>query len=297
MRAELSLTAGEIFSIIYVPNEGGDGVNGKREYESYEITSRFYDAVNAHVDHGAWCDFIEAVFARYGKNGEKPSLVLDLGCGTGVITLELARRGYDMTGVDVSPEMLGVAKERALEMGVSDVLWLCQDMREFELYGTVDAAVSTCDGVNYLLTGKDLDAAFSLVHNYLAPEGLFVFDVSSRAKFRRLYRGDIVIEDEGVYCGWQNSYNEKTGYADFYLSYFIEEEDGRYRRCDEFQRQRGWSVRGLLGALRRNGFEPLLVTDSYSMEPLSRSETEEDRIYFVCRVRKTEKSGNNGITQ
>lgn len=263
------------------------------EYESYEITSRFYDAVNAHVDHGAWCDFIEAAFARYGK--EKPSLVLDLGCGTGVITLELARRGYDMTGVDLSSEMLGAAKENAEKMGIGDVLWLCQDMREFELYGTVDATVSTCDGVNYLLTGADLDAAFSLVHNYLVPDGLFIFDISSRAKFRRLYKGDIIIEDDGVYCGWQNSYNEKTGYADFYLSYFIEEDDGKYRRCDEYQRQRGWSVRGLKRALERNGFEVLIVTDSYDMEPLPQTESEEDRIYFVCRVKKTENSGNNGI--
>lgn len=263
-------------------------------YDSYEITSQFYDKVNSHVDHDGWCDFLEAAFSRYCN--EKPSLLLDLGCGTGTITLELARRGYDMTGVDASPEMLDVARRKAEALGVADVLWLCQDMKSFELYGTVDAAIATCDAVNYLYSSSELDECFSLIHNYLIPDGIFVFDVSSRAKFRRLYSGDIIIEEDGVYCGWQNRYSEKTGIADFNLSYFIEEDDGCYRRYDEWQRQRAWSVRGLKQALRRNGFEVLLVTESYDMTPCG-SEGDGDRIYFVCHVKKTAESGNNGINQ
>lgn len=262
---------------------------------AYEITSEYYDSINSHVDHSAWCDFLELLFAKYAKS--KPSLVLDLGCGTGVITVELARRGYDMTGVDVSPEMLDEARESAAEAGVADVLWLCQDMREFELYGTVDAAIATCDAVNYLLKSKDLNACFSLVHNYLEPDGIFVFDISSRAKFKRLYKGDIIIENEDVYCGWQNRYNEKTGIADFYLSYFTppsDPDDGIYVRRDEYQRQRAWSVRAVKQALARNGFELLCVTDSYSAEPIT-GETEADRVYFAARVKKTAESGNNGL--
>ncbi len=259
---------------------------------SYEITSEYYDKINSHVDYGAWGDFLERLFAEYAK--EKPSLVLDLGCGTGVITLELARRGYDMTGVDLSPEMLDEARERAQDEGITDVLWLCQDMRSFELYGTVDAVIATCDAVNYLLTAKDLDRTLSLVHNYLVPDGIFVFDVSSRAKFERMYRGDIIIENEDVYCGWQNEYNEKTHMADFFLSYFSETEDGVYERRDEHQRQKAWSVRSIKNALARCGFELLTVTDSYDGGELT-GETDADRIYFAARVKKTEKSGNNGI--
>ncbi len=260
---------------------------------SYEITSEYYDRINSHVDYGAWCDFLERLFDCYAK--EKPSLVLDLGCGTGVITLELARRGYDMTGIDLSPEMLDEARERAYEDEISDVLWLCQDMREFELYGTVDAVIATCDAVNYLLNARDLDKCFSLVHNYLIPDGIFVFDISSRAKFERMYKGDIIIENDDVYCGWQSVYNEKTHVADFYLSYFSTEgDDGLYVRRDEHQRQKAWSVRSVKQALARCGFELLCVTDSYTGKPIT-GETEEDRIYFVCRVKKTEKSGNNGL--
>lgn len=263
---------------------------------AYEITSEYYDMINSHVDYGAWCDFLEKMLVKYAK--EKPSLVLDLGCGTGVITLELARRGYDMTGIDISPEMLDEARENAAEVGLSgDILWLCQDMCGFELYGTVDAVIATCDAVNYLLTASRLDKCFSLVHNYLVPDGLFVFDISSKAKFKRMYKGDIIIETDNIYCGWQNDYNEKTGIAEFYLSYFTPQgdaDDGIYIRRDEYQRQRAWSVRSIRQALARGGFELLAVTDSYSCAPLC-GETENDRIYFVARVKKTEKSGNNGL--
>lgn len=263
---------------------------------AYEITSEYYDLINSHVDYAAWCDFLEKMFAKYSK--EKPSLVLDLGCGTGIITLELARRGYDMTGIDISPEMLDEARTSAAESGLSnDILWLCQDMCDFELYGTVDAVIATCDAVNYLLSPKQIDKCFSLVHNYLIPDGIFVFDISSKAKFKRMYKGDIIIENENVYCGWQNEYNEKTGIAEFYLSYFTPEKTDAgevYIRRDEYQRQRAWSMRALNMALSRNGFELLTVTDSYSGEPID-GETDKDRIYFVARVKKTEKSGNNGL--
>lgn len=262
-------------------------------YESYEITSKFYDLINSHVDHKAWCDLLVSALEKYSKS--RPELVLDLGCGTGVITLMLAERGFDMTGVDISPEMLDVARERAEEKGL-DVLWLCQDMREFELYGTVDAAVMTNDAINYLLKNKDLDAVFSLVHNYLVPEGIFIFDISTKGKFSRLYRGDIIIEEDGLYCGWQNYYNEKKGTVDFYLSYFVEE-DGGWQRYDESQRERAWSCRGIIRALKKNGFSPLLLTGSYDLSPADEKTADEefDRLYFVCRVEKTEKSGNNGL--
>ena len=106
----------------------------------YDSIARVYDLLNADVDYGAWADFIEKCFERYLE--EKPTLVLDLACGTGRMTRELASRGYDMTGVDISVEMLDVARERAEHAGLSDkMLWLCQDITELELYGTVDVAV------------------------------------------------------------------------------------------------------------------------------------------------------------
>ena len=133
----------------------------------YDILAPIYDGINADIDYSAWADFIEKIIEREYRGG-RPELVLDLGSGTGSMTLELARRGYDMTGVDISPEMLDIARERAEREGLSDkMLWLCQDMREFELYGTVDVAVSCLDSINHLTSPADLSRTLSLVHNYL----------------------------------------------------------------------------------------------------------------------------------
>ena len=134
----------------------------------YGMLAPVYDEVNKDIDYSAWADFIEEIVKKEGRGTTE--LVLDLGCGTGSMTLELAKRGYDMTGVDYSPEMLDTARERADREGLSDkMLWLCQDMREFELYGTVDLAVSCLDSINHLTSKKDLDTTLSLVHNKFAP--------------------------------------------------------------------------------------------------------------------------------
>ena len=265
-------------------------------HNSYEITAEFYDAINAHVDYGAWADYIEAAFGRFYH--KKPELVLDLGCGTGTLTLELAKRGYDMTGVDSSPEMLARARENAEGDGVGDILWLCQDMSAFELYGTVDAVISTCDSLNYLTKTDDLRRCLALVHNYLVPDGVFIFDIASRGRYRHIYgERDFVIDGGDVFCGWQNSYNDKSGLATFYLSYFIREGEV-WRRYDEEQRQRCRTVRTIKRELATAGFEVLSVSGSYGMEPLSpgaEDSGELDRIYIAARVKKTEKSGNNGL--
>ena len=266
-------------------------------YNSYEITAEFYDSINAHVDYGAWADYIETAFGRFCR--QKPELVLDLGCGTGALTLELARRGYDMTGADSSPEMLARARENAESSGVENVLWLCQDMSAFELYGTVDAVISTCDSLNYLTKTEDLRRCLALVHNYLAPDGVFIFDITSRGKYRHIYgERDFVIDGGDVYCGWQNSYNEKSGISTFYLSYFIREGEV-WRRYDEVQKQRCRTVRTMERELALAGFEVLSVSGGYDMKPLAKGDEDSgeiERIYFAARVKKTAESGNNGLS-
>ena len=220
--------------------------------KSYEALAAVYDHLGDTVDYAAFADFYEACFARYGVT---PSLVLDLGCGTGSTTLTLAARGYDMIGVDASAEMLSRAMSRAFAAGRSDVLFLQQDMREFELYGTVGAVVSSLDCVNYLTGDGDLDRCFSLVHNYLDPDGVFLFDVNTPYKFRTVY-GDnaYVLEDEHTLCAWQNEYDEETRLCRFYLSVFREGKDGRYERSDEEQTERCYTREELTDALTRAGF-------------------------------------------
>ena len=222
--------------------------------QAYEALARFYDGLNEEVSYAAFADFYEAAFRRAGLS---PSLVLDLGCGTGKMTVELASRGYDMIGIDGSAEMLSLAYARKAELpeGARDVLFLMQDMRAFELYGTVGAVVSTLDCVNYLTGEGDLDRCFSLVHNYLDPDGMFIFDVNTPYKFKHIF-GDnaYVLEDEHCYCGWQNEYDEASGLCRFYLSLFAEQEDGSYLRTDEEQTERVYTREQLTEALTRAGF-------------------------------------------
>ncbi len=220
--------------------------------EAYEALAAVYDALNGDVDYGAFAAFYEAAFRRAGLT---PSLVLDLGCGTGKMTVELARRGYDMIGVDGSADMLSRAFDRKSEAGENGILFLNQDMRDFELYGTVGAVVSTLDCINYLTGEGDLARCLSLVHNYLDPNGIFLFDVNTPYKFEHVFADNAyILEDEHCYCGWQNEYQRDTGLCRFYLSVFSENGDGTYTRTDEEQVERCYTKEELTAALAHAGF-------------------------------------------
>ncbi len=248
----------------------------------YDILAPFYNEINGDIDYKEWADFIEEIIKReyFGS----PELVLDLGCGTGKMTLELARRGYDMTGVDYSPEMLGVARTDAERQGL-DVLWLCQNMCELDLYGTVDIAVSCLDCINHLTRKRDLDKCFALVHNFLSPDGLFIFDINGKGKFETVYADKTyVMEEQGVCCVWQNFYDKKSKLCDFYITLFSECDDGRYERFDEEQSERMYTVKEISSALAKAGFELVGAYSDFDFKDgLDRSE----RIYFVARCKKS----------
>ncbi len=239
--------------------------------ESYRALAAVYDRLNGEVDYAAFADHYERCFARFGV---RPSLVLDLGCGTGSMTLELAARGYDMIGVDASADMLSRAYERMYESGRSGILFLQQDMRSFELYGTVGAVVSSLDCVNYLTDEGDLARCFSLVHNYLDPGGLFLFDVNTPYKFRHVY-GDnaYILEDDSSLCAWQNDFDAQSGLCRFYLSVFREQSNGSYRRYDEEQCERCYTEEELRDALLWAGFTDItFFGDTDGSAPTDRTE-------------------------
>ena len=248
----------------------------------YDLIAPIYDEINKEIDYSAWADFIEA--AVKANSDTRPELVLDLGCGTGSMTLELGKRGYDMTGVDISVEMLDIARERAYDIGLADkMLWLCQDMTEFELYGTVDLAVSCLDCLNHLTKGAELDKCLSLVHNYLIPDGLFIFDVNGKAKFENIYADrSYVMETDGAMCIWQNNYNPKSHLCDFYITLF-NEEGGAYERYDEIQRERMYTIATLKKKLIGAGFEFIGAYADYSFTPAT---DDDERIYIVARCKK-----------
>ena len=247
----------------------------------YDMLAPFYDEINKDIDYRAWADFIEKIFRKHLPLS--PELVLDLGCGTGSMTLELASRGYDMTGVDCSPEMLDVARERAEILG-RDVLWLMQDMTEFELYGTVDAAVSCLDCVNHLITDEELLSCFKLVHNYLVPDGLFIFDVNGKAKFENVYaENSYVMEEEKAFCVWQNFYDNDERLCDFAITLFCENEDGLYERYDDLQTERMYELSEIKSLLSEAKME---FVGAYSDFNFAAGTDENERIYIVARCKK-----------
>ena len=243
----------------------------------YIFLPEFYDILNSSVDYSAWASSIDLCLKKHGvKNG---SLLLDLACGTGSISIPLAALGYDVIGIDASPEMLMKAREKSAEAG-ADILWLCQDMRTFELYGTVGAIICCLDSLNYLLKTKDIEACFRLVCNYLDPGGIFVFDVNTPYKFKEIFaKSDFIIEEDGVYCGWQNAYDEKSRICEFSLSIFAKH-GNEYKRCNEHQRERCYSMKTLTSALASAGLELLSVSSSLEGESLT---PETERWFFICK--------------
>ena len=208
--------------------------------EQYSNLAGFYDSLNYGCDYDSLASFCASVIK---ENERVPSsLVLDLACGTGKLTFKLRDYGYDMTGVDFSENMLSSAQDYARKNGIDDVLFLCQDMRELELYGTVDATVCTLDSINYLTKLSDVEKCFRLVHNYLIPEGVFIFDINTPYRFKEIYgTNDYILENNGTLLAWQNEYSEKTKLCRFYLSIFEENKNGTYDRYDEVQTERCYS--------------------------------------------------------
>ena len=252
-------------------------------YDGYLAIASVYDKLNKEIDYSKWADFFEACFEKYGK--EKPSIVLDLACGTGRMTCEMASRGYDMIGVDGSVDMLSEAYSK----DTSGILYLCQDMRELELYGTVGATLCCLDSLNYLVNDGELDRVLSLVHNYSDPDALFIFDVNSEYKFENIYADNsYILEDENddggaIFCGWQNSYDKKSKICNFYLSVFEEGENGEYYRADEEQMERCYTVDEIKNALQKSGFE---FIDIFSNVDFSSVTECSERLYFVARAKK-----------
>ncbi|MBR5420390.1 MAG: class I SAM-dependent methyltransferase [Lachnospiraceae bacterium] len=216
--------------------------------EAYTDFAKVYDLLMDNVPYGAWT---ERVREELGAVGITDGLVLDLACGSGTVTEALAEAGYDMIGVDLSPEMLNVARQKADESG-RDILFLCQDMREFELYGTVRAVVCLCDSLNYLLSPEEVLQCFKLVNNYLDPGGVFIFDFNTVHKYRDCI-GDAVIAEQREECSfiWDNRYED--GINDCELKAFVLAEDGRYDAFTEEHLQRGYEEEVMRALLEEAG--------------------------------------------
>jgi len=228
------------------------------------------------VDYGKWADYIVEIFKRRRTH---PKLIADLGCGTGSFCLEMAKRGYEMIGIDKSAEMLSCAKQKAVENG-ADILFLNQDMTSFELYGTVDAITCLMDSVNYVLYKWDLKKLFRLVMNYLNPGGLFIFDINSPYKFENIFNSNVFCEtgSEISYI-WQNFYDRSSRICRFDLTFFAREND-LYRRFDEVHYERAYEPEELREMLNEAGFVKCSVYGGFSFrKPSPKCE----RLFFISQ--------------
>lgn len=265
--------------------------SGRTAADEYAGFAAVYDLFMDNVPYEKWCGRITELLREYGV---KDGLVLDLGCGTGTLTELLAESGYDMIGVDVSEEMLELAVEKREASG-HDILYLLQDMREFELYGTVKAVISVCDSVNYITEEADLLQVFRLVNNYLDPGGIFLFDLNTVYKYEILLGENTIAEnrEEGSFI-WENYYDPEEKLNQYDLTLFIRQDDGLYRKCEETHFQRAYSADRIRRLLREAGMEFLKICDADTgQEP---SETTE-RIHVIAREhgKETEGSGRTGI--
>lgn len=213
------------------------------------------------------------------KLRQERNTVLDLGCGTGTLTELLARKGFDMIGVDNAEEMLRIAMEKRERSGL-DILYLLQDMRELELYGTVGAVVSVCDSLNYLLAEEDIVQTFSRVNDYLYPQGIFVFDFNTVYKYRTVI-GDATIAENREDCSfiWENYYHEEQEINEYDLTVFVAEGE-RFRRFQEVHYQRGYRLSQMKELLERAGLEFLEALDADTHGEVKQ---ESERIYVVAR--------------
>ena len=245
--------------------------------EAYSGFAKVYDLFMDNIPYEEWTDYVKELLA---EEGIQEGIVLDLGCGTGSVTELLAKAGFDMIGIDNAEEMLEIAMEKREESGL-DILYLLQDMREFELYGTVKAVVSICDSMNYILEDEDLLDVFKLVHNYLDNEGIFVFDMNTMYKYENILADNTFAEDrEESSFIWDNFYDEEEEINQYDLSIFVKEEDGRYRKYEETHLQRAYEQKCVEGLIKESGLELLHVYDAFTKNSPAE---DSQRIYYVCR--------------
>lgn len=246
--------------------------------EAYTSFAEVYDTFMDNVPYEEWAEYLAELLQEYDI---EDGLVLDLGCGTGSLTEILATKGYDMIGADGSAEMLEIAMEKKAQSG-HDILYLLQDMREFELYGTVRAVVSVCDCVNYITDEKEMEQVFRLVNNYLDPEGIFIFDFNTEYKYKEILGEQTIAEDrEDCSFIWDNYYYEDESMNEYELTLFIKEQDSNlYRKYQEMHYQKAYTLDAMRELVEWSGLEFVTAYDAYTRK--APTETSE-RVCVVAR--------------
>ena len=272
--------------------------------DSYSDFALVYDTFMDETPYSEWADYISQLITKYGISkpkleviseekvsdskelskdellSQERDMIVELGCGTGSFTQEMAKRGYDIMGIDNSEQMLQIAVSKKEKSGY-DIMYLEQDMRELELFCTAGTFLSVCDSVNYLTEPDDVVKMLKLVNNYLYPEGIIIFDFNTVFKYRDVIGNTTIAEDRDE-CAfiWDNWYDVETCINEYDLTIFVREDDNRYRRFCETHFQRGYTLDEMLTIVEKSGMVFVKAIDADTHENPT---DESQRIYIIAR--------------
>ena len=243
--------------------------------DAYHALANSYDRLTNDVDYRQTVEFYKQILQREKCN---PRTAVDLACGTGSVALLLAREGLQVTGVDLSEEMLTVASQKALE-GENPPVFVCQALQELQLPRGVDLAVCALDSLDYILDPKDCREAIARIYKVLNPGGIFIFDVNTPEKLRAMDGQVFLDEDEDVYCVWRGEFDETSNICSYGMDLFQRQGNVWHRSFEEHQ-EYAYSREQLTGYLKNAGFTRIRV---YADRKFEDPVPGEQRIYFSAR--------------
>ena len=243
---------------------------------SYDNFSDFYDLLTDNVEYEKRADYFCRLLSMCGI---KTGILLDLGCGTGSMSVKMADRGFDVIGVDSSVGMLNAARQKAYESG-AEILLLNQNMQEIDLYGTVECAICVLDGINHLDCEAEVKRTFEKVSLFMNKGGAFAFDVNTIHKHKNVLADNVfVYEPDDLFCVWQNNYNSEDNSVDISLDFFEEEDGVYYRSCESFTEQ-AYELDEIKLWLEEAGFEVVGIFDNMTTSPIK---PETERAIFLAK--------------
>ena len=246
----------------------------------YEDFAQVYDALMSEIDYKEWSDYIFRLMLNSQKEVKS---ILEFGCGTGNITLELAKKGFDMTAVDLSENMLTVADEKAEEAGLNNIRFYLGDMSNFAIQEKFDAVISCCDCVNYLSDLEAFNNFISCSIDALKPGGILAFDMNTKSKYHDVIKDRTFVYDlDDIFCVWENDPHFDEKYMDFDLSFFVQRKDGLYERFDEVQKQYIYMAEDIFHLLKRPDLKDVKI---YNFGTFLAGGNENDRIQFIAEKR------------
>lgn len=246
--------------------------------EQYSDFAFIYDELMNEVDYNEWVEYIEKIIE---KENTKVKNILELACGTGNLTIPLTKKNYDIAGIDISDEMLSVAKQKAEREGIELVL-LQQDITELDFEITnLDCVLCACDGFNYITYDEDLENVFEKSYELLREDGLFIFDISSYYKLSSILGNNMYGENrEEISYMWQNYFDEDENLVEMELAFFVKDENGKFDKFEEVHQQRAYTQEEITEMLKSVGFNSIKIYSDFTFESPNK---ESERIFFVCK--------------